>query len=296
MRFTIRLLSLCLALLALPLYASSTADLSLEVTAVNGTGTRIAWGELGDPGGPPVVLVMGLGASHKLWGEEIPDALAQAGMRVILLDNRDVGQSQRFDEAGNPVLWWNMLKVQFGFEPWTAYSLDDMADDVVGLMDHLQIEQAHVVGVSMGGMIAQLVAVNHPQRTRSLISIMSSTGAPHLPPPTDEASARLQGLAGGDGDNLQEARDAGFYPEAMPRQLMAIFASGDRSERLAQLQTPTLVIHGIQDPLVPVEHGRHTAQVIPGAALREVDGMEHNIPDAVRPQVIEAMLGHLQRY
>ena len=106
----------------------------------------------------------------------------------------------------------------------------------------------------------------------------------------------LQGLAGGDGDNLQEARDAGFYPEAMPRQLMAIFASGDRSERLAQLQTPTLVIHGIQDPLVPVEHGRHTAQVIPGAALREVDGMEHNIPDAVRPQVIEAMLGHLQSH
>jgi pimeloyl-ACP methyl ester carboxylesterase len=267
-------------------------DLDLEVAPLNDT--HIAWAETGDPDGPPVVLIMGLGSSHSVWGEDFIGGLAKSGMHVILLDNRDVGLSQRYDEYGDPVIWWNLLKVKMGFQPWTVYTLDDMANDVVALMDHLEVERAHVVGASMGGMIAQLVTINHPDRARSLVSIMSTTGAPHLPPATEGASEQFNSLAESEGDEIQDAHAWGFYPEAMPRQLMAVLASGDRSESLALLSTPTLVIHGTQDSLLPIEHGRHTAKVIPGARLEEIDGMGHNLPEMVLDHVLGLIVDHVR--
>jgi pimeloyl-ACP methyl ester carboxylesterase len=267
-------------------------DLDLEVVPLNDT--HIAWAETGDVAGPPVVLIMGLGSSHSVWPEDLVEGLAKSGMRVILLDNRDVGLSQRYDDLGNPVMWWNLLKVNMGFQPWTAYTLDDMAKDVVALMDHLEVKRAHVVGASMGGMIAQLVAINHPDRARSLVSIMSSSGAPHLPPATKGASEQFDSLAESEGDEIQDAHAWGFYPEAMPRQFMAVLASGDRSDRLALLSAPTLVIHGMQDSLLPVEHGRHTAEVIPGARLEEIDGMGHYFPEQVLDHVLELIVDHVR--
>lgn len=278
----------------LPNFATAKPADSLVVSPLNDT--RIAWTEMGDSNGMPVVLIMGLGASHELWGEHIPQGLVDAGFRVVLLDNRDVGQSQRYDEYGDPVIWWNFLKVKLGLQPWTVYTLDDMAGDVVALLDLLEIDQAHVVGASMGGMIAQTVAINHPDRARSLVSIMSSTGASHLPPPSDEANDALENVAASEGDDLSKVHEIGLYPEAMPRQLMAILASGDRSERLAQLQTPTLVIHGEQDTLLPIEHGRHTAEVIPEAELVEIAEMGHNLPEEVLDRLVSLIAGHVEAH
>lgn len=290
-----RLLTVC-TLTALLIFSTTTHTAASEVVVSPLNGTQIAWTELGDVHGEPVVLIMGLGASHRLWGDYIPQQLADAGLRVILLDNRDVGQSQRYDEHGDPVIWWNFLKVKLGFEPWTVYTLDDMADDVVALLDHLEIQQAHVVGASMGGMIAQLVAINHPARTETLVSIMSSTGAPHLPPPSNEANDALEGVAEAEGDELTRVHELGLHPEAMPRQLMAILDSGDRSERLSRLETPVLVIHGQQDTLLPIEHGRHTAEVIPGAEIVEIADMGHNLPEQIRDQVVSLIAGHVKAH
>lgn len=290
MKLLTALLTAILVTLA-PLSAGAATAAPVVVSPLNDT--QIAWTELGDREGKPVVLIMGLGASHRLWGEKIPQGLADEGLRVVLFDNRDVGQSQRYDEYGDPVIWWNFLKVKLGFKPWTVYTLDDMADDVVALLDHLEIEDAHVVGASMGGMIAQTVAINHPERTRSLVSIMSSTGAPHLPPPSDEAGKALGDVAESEGEALQKVHDIGLYPEAMPRQLMAILDSGDRSSRLAELQTPTLVIHGQKDTLLPIEHGRHTAEIIPEADLVEIPAMAHDFPEEVLDQLVGLIAGHV---
>ena len=172
-----------------------------------------------------------------------------------------------------------------------------MAADTVALMDTLKVRDAHVIGASMGGMVAQIVAAQYPERTRSLISIMSTTGASHLPAPTSEASDSLRGLASGDEgeeERLAEMTERGFYPEAMPRQLMAIFKTGDRSAEVATIAAPTLVLHGADDPLVPPAHGEHTAQLIPGAELVIYQEMAHNIPDPVLPQLLERMIGHMQ--
>ena len=240
---------------------------------------------------------MGLGASHVVWGDKMVQGLEEAGFHVVLLDNRDVGGSTRFDEWGEPTLWWQLLKRELGFEVDAPYTLNDMGADTIALMDQLNIPNAHLVGASMGGMIAQVAAAQYPDRTRSLISIMSTTGAPHLPPPSEEASKRLTGVASGGEDDaqLQAAYvKRGFYPESMPRQMMAIFKTGDRSAEVATISAPTLVLHGADDDLIPPPHGKYTAQLIEGSDLVVFEGMGHNIPDDVLPLLLARMIAHMQ--
>ena len=247
------------------------------------------------PDKPKVVVVMGLGGSNVAWGDALISGLANGGYEILLLDNRDTGDSTRFDEWGQPVLWWELLKYQLGFSVNAPYTLDDMGADIAGLMDAVGYDEAHIIGASMGGMIAQIVAAQYPEKTRSLISIMSTTNAPHLPPPTDEAENRLRNLATGEAeaDREQAIRDRGFYPESMQRHLMAIFKTGDRSDEVATIAAPTLVLHGADDGLVPPEHGRHTASLIPDSRFLLVEGMAHDMPEDIIPLLVDEMTGHM---
>lgn len=249
------------------------------------------------PDRPKAVVIMGLGGSNIAWGDALISGLAAQGYEVLLLDNRDTGASTRFDDWGQPTLWWELLKYKLGFSVNAPYTLNDMATDITGLMTVVGYDQAHIIGASMGGMIAQIVAARHPEKTRSLISIMSTTGAPHLPPPTEEAEQRLRNLAVGDAesDREQAIRDRGFFPESMQRHLMAIFKVGDRSAEVATISTPTLVIHGADDGLVPPEHGEHTASLIKGSTFSLVPGMAHDMPEEIIPLLVIEMTTHMNR-
>ena len=247
------------------------------------------------PDKPKAVVIMGLGGSNVAWGDALISGLANGGYEILLLDNRDTGASTRFDEWGQPVLWWELLKYRLGLSVNAPYTLNGMGADIAGLMDAVGYDEAHIVGASMGGMIAQIVAAQHPEKTRSLISIMSTTNAPHLPPPTDEAEMRLRNLATGEAeaDREQSIRDRGFYPESMQRHLMAIFKTGDRSDEVATIAAPTLVLHGADDGLVPPEHGRHTASLIPDSRFLLIEGMEHNMPEDIIPLLVDEMTAHM---
>jgi pimeloyl-ACP methyl ester carboxylesterase len=269
-----------------------TENYPLEATQANGI--KIAYKVIGQPTDIPVLLIMGLGASHRLWRDDLVRGLVDEGYRVVLFDNRDVGESQRFDEHGQPWLWWQFIRNRIGFGVDAAYSLNDMADDSVALLDTLEIEDAHIVGASMGGMIAQVIAARYPTRTRSLISIMSTTGAPHLPPPSNEAGARLQDLASGEGDRQQYLKSLGMHPEAMPRQILAVMDRGDRSEEVKTIKAPTLVLHGADDALLPPPHGEHTASLIEGSKLVIFQSMGHNMPDEVVPELLKNMIEHMR--
>lgn len=222
--------------------------------------------------------------------------IEQAGYQVLIFDNRDTGGSTRFDDWGQPVIWWQLLKDQLGFAVNAPYALDDMSADAVGLLDAVGYEKAHVIGFSMGGMIAQQVAAQYPQRVRSLTSVMSTTFAKHLPPPTKEARERLTNFASGEAaEKLSQAmRDRGFYPESMPRQLMAIYKTGDRSEEVKTIAAKTLVIHGEDDGLVLPSHGQHTAELIKNSEIVIFPGMGHNVPEDVLPDMLERMIGHMR--
>ena len=267
----------------------------LEVTPANEI--SMSYLSLGDPEQPAIVMIMGLGASHVVWGDALVQGLEASGYRVVLLDNRDTGGSTRFDDWGQPTVWWQLLKRQMGFEVDAPYTLNDMAADTVAVMDVLDINNAHIVGASMGGMIAQVVAAQYPQRTRSLVSIMSTTGSPQLPPPSAEASESLLGVTTDDGA-AAERREAmvarGFYPQSMGRQMMAVFKTGDRSDAVATITAPTLVVHGAKDTLLPPPHGAHTAQLIGDSELVVYDSMGHNIPDEVLPKLLQKMTLHMQ--
>jgi pimeloyl-ACP methyl ester carboxylesterase len=193
-------------------------------------------------------------------------------------------------------MWWQLLKDSLGFNVNAPYSVDDMSADAVGLMDALNYDDAHVIGFSMGGMIAQSVAAQYPSRVRSLISVMSTTGAKHLPPPTKEATTALTTLASGDAaaEHSKAMRDRGFYPDSMPRQLMAIFKTGDRSDEVRTISAKTLVIHGQDDGLIPPQHGEHTVELISNAELVLFPGMAHNVPDAVLPLMLDRMIAHMR--
>ena len=250
-----------------------------------------------NPTKPKAVVIMGLGGSNIAWGDALISGLAAGGYEILLLDNRDTGASTRFDDWGQPTLWWELLKYKLGFSVNAPYTLNDMATDITGLMAIVGYDQAHIIGASMGGMIAQIIAAQHPEKTQSLISIMSTTGAPHLPSPTEAAEQRLRNLAIGEAasDREQAIRDRGFYPESMQRHLMAIFKVGDRSAEVATISAPTLVIHGADDGLVPPEHGEHTASLIKGSAFSLVSGMAHDMPDAVIPLLVQQMTTHMNR-
>ena len=291
---------------------------------VNANGIQIEYDTFGNPSSPPLLLIMGLGGQLIHWDENFCRQLADKGLFVIRYDNRDVGLSTKFEEAGlpdiselfNSLLKGNMMK--------TPYSLRDLADDAAGLLAALHIKKAHICGSSMGGMIAQTLAIRHPQRLLSLISIYSTTGNPELPkmqpeamevlmtPPPSERGAYIDynvktlRVIAGDGFPFDEAFirklsarsfDRAFYPQGVGRQMAAVIAQENRKEALSLVAAPTLVIHGTADPLVPVEHGKDTADAIPGAQLLLIEGMGHDLPHTKGPwpQVIDAIAGHTKR-
>jgi pimeloyl-ACP methyl ester carboxylesterase len=242
-----------------------------------------------------LLLIMGLGGAGYAWGDAFVSALESKGIEVIVIDNRDTGESDFFSAWGQPTLWWQLLKYKLGLSVDAPYSLTEMAQDSIAVLDTAGYQRVHVAGASMGGMIAQVLAARFPERVVSLTSIMSTTFAPHLPPPTANAEGNLRDLAEGDAEASREQRmrDRGFYPESMERHLMAIFKSGDRTEEVGTITSPTLVIHGSEDPLVPPEHGIHTAEQVEGARFVLVEGMGHNLPEALHPQIIGLISGHI---
>ena len=265
------------------------ADYSVdqETTSVNLNGVSIAYTVAGNEEDPAVLMIMGLMASHKVWGEEIVNSLVDSGYRVILFDNRDTGNSEKLDRLGKPNLYWKFFVSSIGFNFSAPYTLLDMADDGVALLDHLQIDRAHVVGASMGGMIAQMTASNYPEKTKSLVSIMSSTGAPHLSQMSDSDEENFSNVEDID---VAGAEAYGFFPEAMPRQLTAIFKAGDRSNIIRKIKVPSLVQHGENDTLLPVDHGKHTSELIEDSQFKVYKDMGHNLPPDVLPLVVEDMV------
>ena len=282
-------------------------------------GIDLCYEIFGDPGAEPMLLIMGLGAQMIHWDDDFCRQLAARGFRVIRFDNRDIGQSGKFS-GGKRLTPLELLKLRFLKIPVEApYTLYDMAQDVIGLMDVLKIKSAHVVGASMGGMIAQEIAIAFPERVRSLTSIMSTTGNPKVPPPTREATAVLMApptttkeeylerfaqtwkvLRAGsfpedealDRSRAERTFERGLNPAGVGRQLRAILASGSRKARLASVKAPTLVIHGTIDPLVRPEGGEDTAASIPGAKLLMIEGMGHALPIPMWPQIIDALDKH----
>lgn len=289
---------------------------------VTANGIQIEYDTFGDKSSPPLLLIMGLGAQMIHWDEEFCKQLADKGLYVIRFDNRDVGLSTKFEEAGIPNIMEIMAAMAQGQEVESPYSLNDMADDAIGLLDALGIEKAHVCGASMGAMITQVVGYRHPARVLSLIPIMGTTGNPDLPPAKPEAMEVLTTPApqereaniertvkngpvlGGSGFPFDEKRardfaarayDRAFYPQGQARQMAAVVASGNRKPLLAGITAPTLVIHGSEDPLVPVEGGLDTADGIPGAEMLIIEGMGHERPVGAWPQIIEAIAGHVAK-
>jgi pimeloyl-ACP methyl ester carboxylesterase len=285
-------------------------------------GIELEYEVAGSPADPPVLLVMGLGAQLIAWDDEFVLGLARRGHFVIRFDNRDVGLSTHFDGVPAPAPAAILARRGAGEPLGVPYVLADMADDAAALLEHLELGAAHVVGASLGGMIAQTLAIAHPRRVRSLTSIMSTTGHPGLPTAKPEAMARLtapvprereayiehslatQRLFQGSGFPLDEARgrrnaarffDRAFYPEGVARQIAAVIASGSRREALAKLEVPALVIHGLEDSLVPVEGGLDTHQALSGSELLLIDGMGHALPRGVWPTVIDAIQKHVAR-
>jgi pimeloyl-ACP methyl ester carboxylesterase len=275
-------------------------------------GIEIVYETIGDPGNPPLLLVMGLGMQLIHWDLELCQQLADRGFHVIRFDNRDAGRSTRVD-ARVP----DVRRAMVGLRVDAPYLLEDMADDAFGLLDHLGIHAAHVVGASMGGMIGQTMAIKRPERVLSLTSIMSTTGerrasrpklrvwsllmrrAPEGKQAYIEYFVRLFRAIGSKGFPLDLDRtrelaaatyDRSHDAAGTGRQLAAIMASGDRTAQLRSLNVPTTVIHGRDDPLVPFRGGRATAAAIPDARLIAIPGMGHDLPRQVWPQVVEAVV------
>lgn len=277
-------------------------------------GIELEYDTFGAPQGRPLLLIMGLGTQMTAWDPRFCGMLAERGFHVIRFDNRDIGLSTQFDHAPQP----DLLAI-LGGDPRTAlYALADMADDAAGLLDVLGIERAHVVGASMGGMIAQELAMRHSERVLSLCSIMSTTGDHAVGQPTAEAMAAVMSPRGADreeavsrmievqrvigskvpeyavSDDVRYARavasyDRAYRPDGGTRQLAAIAASPDRTESLGSLKMPVLVMHGDQDPLVDVSGGRATAAAIPGAELVIFPGMAHDLPEPLWPAFVDAI-------
>ena len=279
---------------------------------------EIAYETFGDPSNPALLLVMGLATQMIAWHEDFCAELAGRGFHVIRFDNRDVGRSSAMRDLPVPTIRQLALRSKKA----AGYTLSDMAADAVGLLDQLGIERAHVVGASMGGMIAQTIAIEHPQRVLSLCSIMSNTGSrwsgqPKLATyrvlfsvqPSDREQFidhvltvyRVIGSPGfdRDEDDLRDiagrSYDRGRNPAGSGRQLAAIIASGDRTPRLRRLDVPTVVVHGTRDKLVSASGGRATAKAIPGARLVRIEGMGHDLPRATWPRIIGAIAGNAAR-
>lgn len=294
-------------------------DAESEDVVEVGSGWRLCWSAMGDPGGPALLLIAGLGQQLNVWPETLVEGLVQRGFYVVRFDNRDIGRSAR--AACPPPSTLQILTRRFSA---TQYTLLEMAQDTLGLLDALGIERGHLVGMSMGGMIAQTVAARHPERVATLTSIMSTSGAPRVgrpalstwllmgkrPPrgreeaaaraveimrhirsrgyPFDERAVREVALEGWD-------RAGGSASEGVARQLAAILKSGDRTPELAGVSAPTLVIHGDRDLMVHPTGGRATAEAIRGARLRTIPGMGHDLPAGAVWQLVEDISAHALR-
>jgi pimeloyl-ACP methyl ester carboxylesterase len=295
--------------------------LEAALATVQANGITIAYETSGDSRDPPVLLIMGLGMQLIAWPQDLVDGLVEQGYYVIRYDNRDSGLSSKLHQHKRPNLMWAYLKSLLGLKQKPAYTLSDMADDALGLLDALERGAAHVVGVSMGGMIAQIFAARFPNRTLSLTSIMSSSGRRGLPGPSAAArNALMRSPAAPQGRkevvdssvaimrligspsfptperalraSIERALERSVSADGMARQMVAIVASGDRTPLLRKLRCPALVIHGAADVLVPLACGVDTAAAIPGARLQVIEGMGHDLPT----QLIERLLALLEQH
>jgi len=290
---------------------------------VDSNGIQIEYETFGEPDSPALLLIIGLARQLIDWDEKLCKQIAQRGHYVIRFDNRDTGLSTKIDDAGVPDIMKTIEALMTGEPVNPPYTIEDMADDAVGLLDALAIEKAHICGMSMGGMIAQTIALNYPERVLSLISIYSNTGDPGepqpkpeamkvllAPPPTErkayiEYSIKLFNTISGPGfpydqewlrNHVAKEYDRSFCPQGAARQLVAILAQKNRKPMLASISTPTLVIHGTDDPLVKVECGKNTAEAILGAKLMIIDGMGHDLPHGgAWPQIVDAMVDHTHK-
>ena len=286
-------------------------------------GIELHYEEHGNPSDPAMLLIMGFGAQLTLWPDELVEALASEGFRVIRYDNRDIGLSHKFDGVKAPGLVKMTLMSKLGLTPRVPYTLADMAADGVGLLDALGIDKAHIVGASMGGMIAQHLAAKYPGRCLSFTQIFSTTGDPKLPAAKKEALQALVTRPKSDAEDalvehgIMLARTIGspvypspedrlrertltsvrrsFYPQGPTRHLSAIVADGDRSAMLREISVPTLVLHGEDDPLVPCEGGRATAECIPGAKLKTIPGWGHDLPLELVDDLAQDIADHAKK-
>ena len=278
-------------------------------------GIEIEYEVAGDKSDPALLMVMGLGAQLTIWPDSLFQGLARRGFYVIRFDNRDSGLSTGFDSWGIPNMPAAFQKLMKGETPEAPYLLNDMAADAVGLLDALGIQRAHMVGASMGGMIVQILAAQYPQRTRSMVSIFSTSGRRGLPQGKPEALAMLGSLPEGPtredrvrhGMKLRQTIgspayptpddemrtfveknvDRRWWPQGSARQYLSVMASGDRVELLKKIKVPTLVLHGEADPLLPVECGRDIAALVPGAEIETWPGWGHDFPKMLIPKVID---------
>jgi pimeloyl-ACP methyl ester carboxylesterase len=284
---------------------------------VNVGEVELVYESIGDPGDPTMLLVMGLGMQLINWDREFCEGLAGRGLRVIRFDNRDAGLSTKIDA---PVP--NVMRAMAGFRINAPYLLDDMAADSFGLLDQLGIERAHVTGVSMGGMIAQTMAITRPERVLSLGSMLSTTGDRRVGTPKLRVWSVLMRRAPQERDayidyfvrvfrmigsprypvdeermreRAAETYDRCHHPAGTARQLAAILASGSRTSALRQLDVPTVVVHGKNDPLVPFRAGAATARAIPGAELVAIPGMGHDLPHELWPRITDALVANSER-
>jgi proline iminopeptidase len=289
-------------------------------TAINGD-VSLTYETQGDPANPAILLIMGLGMQLTSWPEIFCEGLVDQGFYVVRFDNRDAGLSTKMAHLGKPNLLISTIKTILHLPISAGYKLDDMARDAVAVLDAAKVRKAHIVGASMGGMIAQIVAANYAQRTLSLTSIMSTSGRRGLPGPTREARKAILSrpakpddlesvirhlsntyrIIGSPGfptpDAVLRARimssiKRNVNPPGVLRQLAAIGASGDRVELLKNVRARTLVIHGTSDPLVPVDAGRDVAQLVPGAVLREIEGMGHDFAPGLNDTLLGMIGAH----
>lgn len=293
------------------------------MTQISANGLEIEYDEFGATDAPAILLIMGLGTQMTAWSLPFCERLAGYGFRVIRFDNRDVGLSSKFHGERAPGLARFAITRLLGLSLRVPYTLDDMADDAIGVLDAINVDEAHIVGASMGGMIAQLIAGRFPERSMSLTSIMSTSGDPSLPaasaevrkmllaprPDASQPEAVVQRIMqsyrtiGSPGfqrsdEELRQLAEASiersYYPEGFMRQVAAIAANGSRVELLKRILAPTLVIHGKEDPLVPVECGIHTAEQIRGAKLELIDGMGHDLPPKLCDRIADLIADHVK--
>nr|WP_294975876.1 alpha/beta hydrolase [uncultured Pseudomonas sp.] len=304
-------------------FAGVGCDPGGPTDVVAGGAGRVAYPTLGGPQAPTLLLIMGLGGQLIHWPDEVVEALCQQGFRVIRYDNRDVGLSAWRIPTPSGNLTYEVIRYRLGLPVSAPYSLTDMADDALRLLDALHVERAHVLGASMGGMIAQHVADLAPDRVISLTLVMTSSGAEGLPAPSEsllrllarrEAASREQAIeqqadllaalgspeVRDDRQQLleQAARsyDRAFNPEGVQRQLLAILAEPSRVALLNRLDVPTLVVHGTADPLLPVMHGVHVAAHIRGSELKLIPGMAHRFQEDFKAPLLGAVLPYLRAH